>query len=60
MKSIPDRKRKGKIWHGWAWKAGKDWNPAGQLFNWAEPKKPKKKPEPSGKWVRVRFVEVRV
>lgn len=49
--------KQGKDWHGWAWKAGSDWETPGELFQWAEPKKPDKKPEPSGKWVRVKFIE---
>lgn len=52
--------RQGKDWHGWAWKAGSEWPCPGELFEWAENKKPKdKQPESSGKWVRVRFVEVK-
>ena len=53
------RLRRGKDWHGWAWKAGKEWDTPGELFYGAEPDKPSDKPEPSGKWVRVKFVEVK-
>ena len=53
------RLKRGVDWHAWAWKAGKTWPRPGELFNWAEPDKPRaKKPTETGKWVRVRFVEV--
>lgn len=53
------RHQRGKTWHAWAWKTGKDWPKPGELFFFAKPDRPKNKPEPSGKWVRVKFVEVR-
>lgn len=52
------RKVRGRDWHAWAWKAGKTWDRPGELFFFAEPKKPKNRPSESGKWVRVKFVEV--
>ncbi len=53
------RKRlvQGKDWHGWAYRS----NYLKGFIYWAEPRKPTKSPdhEPDGKWVRVKFVEVR-
>lgn len=56
---IKKRLRRGKDWHGWAWKAGKKWPVPGELFYMAKPDKPFNKLESSGKWVRVKFVEVK-
>lgn len=61
------RKRlvQGKDFHGWAWKpAGDDWAPGDpdRLFHWAEHYRPRKRngtPTEKGKWVRVKFVEVK-
>lgn len=54
----------GKDYHGWVWKA-KGW-PNGEdgyvFFHWAEPDRPKRRmgtPTEDGKWVRVKFVEVK-
>lgn len=50
------RKIQGRDWHGWVLKL-----PVGkkddQLCWWAKPEKPKERRN-SGKWVRVKFVEV--
>jgi len=47
-------------YHAWAWKAGRTWPEPGELFWWAETKKPQSRLRPSetGKWVRITFVEV--
>ena len=54
------RKMQGRDWHGWAWKTGHTLKKPGELFHWAEPDRPAvdNRPSESGKWVRVRFVEV--
>lgn len=59
-KKAKKRLVRGKDWHAWAWKAGKTWSKPGELFWWAEPNytRPRKRPTESGKWVRVKFVEV--
>ena len=51
------RLKRGRDWHGWAfYEAG----PTGLgMCHWAEVDKPKEKPSPKGRWVRVRFVRVR-
>lgn len=54
---------KGKDYHGWAWKHTGNDRMKG-FFWYAEPHKPNKnwpdhKPSEPGKWVRVRFVEVK-
>ena len=51
--------KRGRDWHAWAWKAGSTWPRPGELFNWAEPKRPTTRPSETGRWVRVRFVEVK-
>lgn len=54
----------GRDYHGWAWKPNEDNGsryPDDGLFHWAESRRPTKEdppPTPSGKWVKVRFVEV--
>lgn len=60
MKKPKKRKRliRGRDYHGWAWKAGKTWVKPGELFCWAETVKPALRPTETGRWVRVRFVEV--
>jgi hypothetical protein len=58
------RKIQGRDWHGWAWKAGHTWHRPGELFYFATPTKPSRQacdygpPTETGKWVRVKFVEV--
>lgn len=56
------RKRlvRGKDWHAWAWKAGKSGvcPKPNQFVYSAEYKKPSYKQMGTGKWVRVKFVEV--
>jgi hypothetical protein len=52
----------GHDYHGWAWKEPTWDGESNVLFFWAEPYRPKRRngrPTPDGKWVRVRFVEVR-
>lgn len=57
------RLAQGNDWHGWAWKArGFMADGSDCLFHWAEPARPRArngKPSENGKWVRVKFVEVR-
>lgn len=54
---------RGKDWHGYAWKHlgdGSSVIPHGCLMRWAEPTRPPEKhPTEKGKWVRVKFVEVK-
>ena len=46
---------RGRDWHAWAWKA-KDWG----LFFYAEPNRDSNcRPTDAGKWVKVKFVEVK-
>ena len=58
MPSNPHRKRliRGRDWHGWAfWEPGRG---GLGMCHWADVEKPKEKPSPNGRWVRVRFVRV--
>jgi len=53
--------KQGRDWHGWAWKDNDpDMQQGGTdgLFFWAEPDRPAEKPSDSGRWIKVRFVEV--
>jgi hypothetical protein len=59
---------RGKDWHAWAWRVGKgSVVREGYILHWAEPSKPAGnsypsetgKPTVTGKWVRVKFVEVK-
>lgn len=62
------RLKRGKDWHAWAWKIGPPLKgdegiygfTPGELCHCAEPEKPKRNPPTeSGKWVKVKFVEVK-
>lgn len=57
------RLKRGRDWHGWVWRAvGKEWRQRGEdgLFFWAEAERPKsRQPTDRGRWVRVRFVQLR-
>jgi len=58
MKNKPRIKR-GRDWHGWAWKFDDTTIHKTELGWWAECDKPKRQPVANGgKWVRVKFVEV--
>ena len=64
MAKTKRRKVRSKDWHAWAWKAGKTWPHPGELFYWAESDRPphgspESKPTDSGKWVKVKFLEVK-
>ena len=55
--AIKRRRYRGHMWHGWAfYEGGRE---GLGMCQWAEPKKPTTKPSPDGKWVRVRFVQVK-
>ncbi len=51
------RMKQGRDWHGWAFKAA-DADTKGFMF-WAEHSKPNNRPTEKGKWVRVKFVEIK-
>jgi len=50
---------RGKDWHAWVWKPGSAWPRARASFYFAEPRKPSRGHTETGKWVRVKFVEVK-
>lgn len=52
------RKMKGRDWHGWAFFADFEDGKPMSFCHWAEPHKPKNRPTPLGRWVRVKFVPV--
>ena len=55
------RKIQGRDWHGWIWKdtSGKaGWRGAYTFYAEANKPPPSRKITESGKWVRVKFVEV--
>lgn len=58
-KKTKKRLVQGRDWHAWTWKFGKSWDTPGQLGCFAEPFKLAKMVSETGKWVRVRFVEVK-
>lgn len=62
-KTKPKRKRlvRGKDWHAWAWKFGKDSICETDSLSFFVVDDPKEADPPShsGKWVRVKFVEVK-
>ena len=50
--------KRGTDWHAWAWKPMGEW-PNRKLFWFAEGTKPDRRATESGRWVRVKFVEVK-
>ena len=52
---------RGRDWHAWAFYEARQRprHPGIGMCYWAEVSRPKEKPSPDGKWVRVRFVRVR-
>ena len=49
---------RGKDWHGWVWKPDGGW-PDGKVFYNILPDKAKYGSSAPGRWVRVKFVEVK-
>ena len=56
------KKKRGKDWHAWAWKHTGENDSVikkNSLLWFAEPQRPKRKQTEKGKWVKVKFSEIK-